>query len=113
MARFLELRARPSFLPALTAYSTFPLAPPISCCIVSISLAHLRCSALRPSPPPTLADTSGIIVLKIIEYLAYKVQYADFASSDIREDFKDRIDPYIALELCVCYLPPFSKLTAG
>lgn len=42
---------------------------------------------------------SGIILLKVIEYLQYKVQYADFASSDIREDFQDRIDPYIALEL--------------
>ncbi|RSH77881.1 uncharacterized protein EHS24_002952 [Apiotrichum porosum] len=41
----------------------------------------------------------GIILLKVIEYLQYKVQYADFASSDIREDFQDRIDPYIALEL--------------
>lgn len=42
---------------------------------------------------------SGIILLKIIEYLQYKVQYAEFVSSDIREDFLDRIDPYIALEL--------------
>ncbi|WOO81307.1 Elongin-C [Vanrija pseudolonga] len=41
----------------------------------------------------------GIIVQKVIEYLAFKVQYADFSSSDIREDFADRIDPYIALEL--------------
>ncbi|BEJ16052.1 hypothetical protein CspHIS471_0506570 [Cutaneotrichosporon sp. HIS471] len=41
----------------------------------------------------------GIILLKVVEYLAYKVQYADYAASDIREDFQSRIDPYIALEL--------------
>ncbi|CAK9780881.1 POZ domain-containing protein [Cutaneotrichosporon oleaginosum] len=41
----------------------------------------------------------GIIILKVIEYLAFKVQYADFASTDIREDFQSKIDPYIALEL--------------
>lgn len=45
------------------------------------------------------ADSSGIILLKVIEYLAYKVQYADFAASDIRDDFQSKIDPYIALEL--------------
>jgi transcription elongation factor B subunit 1 len=44
---------------------------------------------------------SGVILLKIIEYLAYKVQYADFNTVDIIEDFSDRIDPYITLELCV------------
>lgn len=47
------------------------------------------------------ADFSGIILLKIIEYLAFKVQYADWDASEIREDFQDRIDPYIALELWV------------
>ncbi|WWD17360.1 hypothetical protein CI109_101801 [Kwoniella shandongensis] len=41
----------------------------------------------------------GVILLKVIEYLAYKVQYAEFNAEDIREDFSDRIDPYIALEL--------------
>ncbi|BEI85379.1 hypothetical protein CcaverHIS002_0507800 [Cutaneotrichosporon cavernicola] len=41
----------------------------------------------------------GIIILKVAEYLAYKVQYADYAASDIREDFLHRIEPYIALEL--------------
>ncbi|EIW70751.1 transcription elongation factor B, polypeptide 1 [Tremella mesenterica] len=44
-------------------------------------------------------DYRGIILLKVIEYLSYKVQYADFNSEDIIEDFADRIDPYIALEL--------------
>lgn len=38
-------------------------------------------------------------MLKVIEYLAYKVQYADFPKTEIREDFANRIDPYIALEL--------------
>lgn len=41
----------------------------------------------------------GVVLLKVIEYLAYKVQYADFNTEDITEDFSDRIDPYIALEL--------------
>ncbi|WRT66291.1 uncharacterized protein IL334_003244 [Kwoniella shivajii] len=41
----------------------------------------------------------GVILLKVIEYLAYKVQYAEFNAEDIKEDFSDRIDPYIALEL--------------
>ncbi|CAD6583268.1 MAG: hypothetical protein TREMPRED_003515 [Tremellales sp. Tagirdzhanova-0007] len=41
----------------------------------------------------------GVILLKVLEYLAYKVQYADFNTEDIIEDFSDRIDPYIALEL--------------
>jgi transcription elongation factor B subunit 1 len=41
----------------------------------------------------------GVILLKVIEYLAYKMQYADVNAADIREDFADRIDPYIALEL--------------
>jgi transcription elongation factor B subunit 1 len=38
-------------------------------------------------------------VLKVIEYLAYKTQYAETNAADIKEDFADRIDPYIALEL--------------
>lgn len=41
----------------------------------------------------------GVILLKVLEYLSYKVQYADFNASDITEDFSKRIDPYIALEL--------------
>lgn len=41
----------------------------------------------------------GIIVAKVIEYLSYKVQYADFATGDITEDFTERIPPEIALEL--------------
>ena len=41
----------------------------------------------------------GVILLKVLEYLAYKVQYADFNAADITEDFSTRIDPYIALEL--------------
>ncbi len=45
------------------------------------------------------AHTSGIILLKVIEYLAFKVQYADVGRNDIREDFQTKIDPYIALEL--------------
>jgi transcription elongation factor B subunit 1 len=40
-----------------------------------------------------------VIVLKVLEYLAYKVQYADVATDQITEDFSTRIDPYIALEL--------------
>lgn len=40
-----------------------------------------------------------MILLKVIEYLSYKAQYADFNAADIKEDFTDRIDPYIALEL--------------
>jgi transcription elongation factor B subunit 1 len=35
----------------------------------------------------------------VIEYLQFKVQYAGWSSTDIREDFQNRIDPYIALEL--------------
>jgi hypothetical protein len=41
----------------------------------------------------------GVIVMKVLEYLSYKVQYADFNAADIKDDFTDRIDPYIALEL--------------
>ncbi|WVR06986.1 hypothetical protein IAU60_004023 [Kwoniella sp. DSM 27419] len=41
----------------------------------------------------------GVILLKVIEYLSYKHQYKEFNAEDIREDFSDRIDPYIALEL--------------
>jgi hypothetical protein len=41
----------------------------------------------------------GIVVAKVIEYLSYKVQYADFATGDITEDFTERIPPEIALEL--------------
>jgi transcription elongation factor B subunit 1 len=46
-----------------------------------------------------LIHKRGVILLKVLEYLAYKVQYADFNAADIHEDFSDRIDPYIALEL--------------
>ena len=45
------------------------------------------------------ANISGVILLKVLEYLAYKIQYADVSTADITEDFSDRIDPYIALEL--------------
>lgn len=48
-----------------------------------------------------LTEYRGVVLLKVIEYLAYKVQYADFNTEDITEDFSDRIDPYIALELYV------------
>ncbi|ODO09760.1 hypothetical protein I350_01977 [Cryptococcus amylolentus CBS 6273] len=44
-------------------------------------------------------DGKGCILLKVIEYLAYKVQYQEFNAEDVQEDFQDRIDPYIALEL--------------
>jgi transcription elongation factor B subunit 1 len=47
------------------------------------------------------ANDRGVIVAKVIEYLSYKVQYADFNAADIKDDFTDRIDPYIALELWV------------
>ena len=46
-----------------------------------------------------IADIRGVILMKVIEYLSYKVQYADFNAADIKDDFTDRIDPYIALEL--------------
>ena len=46
-----------------------------------------------------------MILLKVLEYLAYKVQYAEFNTEDIIEDFSDRIDPYIALELSVFFVP--------
>jgi transcription elongation factor B subunit 1 len=48
---------------------------------------------------PSDSNLSGVVLLKVIEYLAYKVQYQDFNTEDITEDFSDRIDPYIALEL--------------
>lgn len=38
-------------------------------------------------------------MLKLVEYLAFKAQYADTPQSEIRDDFFPRIDPYIALEL--------------
>jgi len=41
----------------------------------------------------------GVVVMKVIEYLAYKVQYQDVEASSITEDFTQRINPYIALEL--------------
>lgn len=46
-----------------------------------------------------MTPSSGVILLKVLEYLSYKVQYQDFNAADITEDFSDRIDPYIALEL--------------
>ncbi len=42
-----------------------------------------------------------MILLKVLEYLAYKVQYAEFNTEDIIDDFSEQIDPYIALELYV------------
>ena len=52
----------------------------------------------------------GVILLKVLEYLAYKVQYADFNTEDIIEDFSERIDPYIALELYVTHTLSLSHL---
>lgn len=76
------------------------------------------------SPPQTLADTSishhpcipsanfaesatqtikldyrGIIVGKIVEYLHFKHAYKDTAQKEITEDFSERIEPELALEL--------------
>lgn len=51
-----------------------------------------------------------MILLKVLEYLAYKVQYADFNAADITEDFSTRIDPYIALELYVISYPAWTSL---
>jgi len=48
-----------------------------------------------------------VILLKVLEYLAYKVQHAGFNTDDIIEDFSERIDPYIALELWAFH-PPIS-----
>lgn len=42
---------------------------------------------------------SGIIVAKIVEYLLYRYNYRHTATKDITEDFSDRIEPEIALEL--------------
>ncbi|AAW40813.1 hypothetical protein CNBA2260 [Cryptococcus deneoformans B-3501A] len=41
----------------------------------------------------------GVILAKVIEYLAYKVQWSECLAEEVNEDFSDRIDPYIALEL--------------
>lgn len=41
----------------------------------------------------------GVILAKVIEYLAYKVQWSECLAEEVNEDFTDRIDPYIALEL--------------
>lgn len=41
----------------------------------------------------------GVILVKVIEYLAYKVQWSECLAEEVNEDFSDRIDPYIALEL--------------
>lgn len=53
---------------------------------------------------------SGIIIQKVVEYLQFKVQYADWPATDVREDFQERIDPYIALEL---YVLSFIKPSAA
>lgn len=54
-----------------------------------------------------------MILLKVLEYLAYKVQYAEFNAADITEDFSTRIDPYIALELYVTFTMRFGYLASG
>lgn len=46
-----------------------------------------------------LVLNSGIIVAKIVEYLLYRFNYRNTATKDITEDFSDRIEPEIALEL--------------
>lgn len=53
----------------------------------------------------------GVILLKVLEYLAYKVQYAEFNAADITEDFSTRIDPYIALELYVVIFPTIALVS--
>ncbi|KAI9639646.1 BTB/POZ protein [Dioszegia hungarica] len=72
---------------------------------VALQSGTLR-SMLDPTGNFTEAETNtchiqyrGVIVLKVIEYLAYKLQYLDTSSDEIVEDFSDRVDPYIALEL--------------
>lgn len=41
----------------------------------------------------------GIIVAKVLEYLAFKVQYKDATAKDYVPDFAERIEPEIALEV--------------
>ncbi|KAJ9104722.1 hypothetical protein QFC20_004494 [Naganishia adeliensis] len=41
----------------------------------------------------------GVVLAKIVEYLAYKQQYANTPSNQVMEDFSDRIEPELALEL--------------
>jgi transcription elongation factor B subunit 1 len=42
---------------------------------------------------------SGVVLAKVVEYLAYKQQYANTPSNQVMEDFSDRIEPELALEL--------------
>ncbi|KAG7539659.1 hypothetical protein FFLO_03458 [Filobasidium floriforme] len=44
-------------------------------------------------------DYRGIIVGKIVEYLHFKHAYKDTAQKEIQEDFSERIEPELALEL--------------
>jgi transcription elongation factor B subunit 1 len=41
----------------------------------------------------------GIVVSKVVEYLAYKAQYQDVPTRDVIEDYTERIEPELALEL--------------
>jgi transcription elongation factor B subunit 1 len=61
--------------------------------------ANLRKGTRENKRMYLMSDDRGVILMKVIEYLSYKVQYADFNAADIKDDFTDRIDPYIALEL--------------
>jgi transcription elongation factor B subunit 1 len=44
-------------------------------------------------------DYRGIIVSKMIEYLHFKYMYRNTPQKDISEDFSERIEPELALEL--------------
>jgi hypothetical protein len=60
-----------------------------------------------PSQTPLLihdfSGNSGVVLAKVVEYLAYKHQYANTPSSQVMEDFSDRIEPELALELYVLF----------
>jgi hypothetical protein len=43
----------------------------------------------------------GIIVEKVLEYLSHKTQYQNAKGNDIVPNFKDRIPPELALDMCV------------
>lgn len=60
-------------------------------------------SALLPASLRSLNNPfrsqSGVVLAKVVEYLAYKHQYANTPSNQVMEDFSDRIEPELALEL--------------
>jgi hypothetical protein len=83
---------------AATSWSSVSLTFSLPVYLTSLSRS-LAAQFMESSSNSCEVPHRGIIVAKVLEYLAFKVQYKDATAKDYVPDFAERIEPEIALEV--------------